>query len=247
MRKGEILCLHSSGLSGAQFSKLAQALSANYEVRTPDLLGYGGCADPYQNPFHYRQDLQRLLGMLERPSFVIGHSYGGFLALQLALRVPSLVTGLAVFDPIAWGALLSSTGRDPNSIVEDPRFAADDTEPEDWLESFVDFWGESGSWRAISGRARRAMLDSYPKLREEVRSLVGDRTPHTEYEAIACPTLLLTGRQSPMAQQEVVRILNQAIPHSEFAITGGGHMGPITNAAEFQEKVETFLQRQSAP
>lgn len=239
-----LFCLHSSGLSGAQWSRLGRALEGR-DVLAPDLLGYGECREVFERPFHFSQDLQRLEGMLSQPSVLVGHSYGGFLALHLALRKPEMVTGLLLFDPIVWGVLISLDHLSPEQIIPDPRFLDPASSPEDWLECFVDFWGAPGSWKQISPRARQSMLDSYPKLREEVGSLAVDRTSHTAYQSIACPTRLLFGRQSPAVERRAVEVLHQSIAGSELVALEGGHMAPITHFDEFLHQVQDFLTRQA--
>lgn len=235
-----LLCLHSSGLSGAQWDRLKLALP-DRDVLAPDLLGYGECSESFERPFHFAQDLQRLERLLTQPSVLVGHSYGGFLALQLALRQPEMVKGMVLFDPIVWGVLNSRDGFPLEKVIPDPRFLDPKSSPDDWLECFVDFWGETGSWRKISPRARQSMLDSYLKLREEVGSLALDRTPHTAYRTISCPTLLLYGLQSPAVEQRAVEILHQSVPGSEWASLEGGHMAPITAFGPFLSKLEEFL------
>ncbi len=237
-----LFCLHSSGLSGAQWVRLRQALPKR-EVHTPDLLGYGECTEPFQRPFHFHQDQRRLEHLLDAPCVLIGHSYGGFLALHLALARPELVRGLVLFDPIVWGVLASRDGFPPERVIPDSRFLDPTSSPEEWLECFVDFWGVPGSWAKIGARAKQSMLESYPKLREEVGSLAVDRTPHTTYEAIACPTLLLYGTNSPPVEQHAVGVLHQSIAGSELASIEGGHMAPITNFDSFFSLLSIFLDK----
>lgn len=238
----EILCLHSSGLSGAQWGRFTAAFSDRYTVHTPDLLGYGACQEPYAMPFHFEQDLERLKGMLDRPMVVVGHSYGGLLSLRLALHSPENVRALILFDPIAWGALRSV---DPSAfdMMDTVRFGRTDVPAEEWLESFVDFWGEPGSWKAMSPRARDSMLGSFPKLRDEVHSLIGDLTPADVYSGLEQPTLLLTGKRSPVQQQRVNEILAETMSGARAEMMAGGHMAPITHSDEYLAHVIAFLER----
>lgn len=239
-----IFCLHSSGLSGSQWHRLTQALP-DREVVAPDLLGYGDNPAEFATPFECEQDVARLESLLAQPSVLVGHSYGGFLALQLALKKPNLVRGLFLFDPIVWGVLASKEGLAGELVITDPRFLDPESAADDWLECFVDFWGEPGSWANIGERARTSMLDSYPKLRAEVGSLVYDRTPHTAYQRIQCPTTLLYGKRSPEPEQKAVRVLHEAIAGSELIALEGGHMAPITHFQPFLSQLEMFLSSNS--
>lgn len=242
MGTGRILCIHSSGLSGAQWARLAGALSPDFEVFAPDLLGYGECREPVVEPFAYSQDLERLLAMLDGSTILIGHSYGGFLALQMALRAPKKVRAVIAFDPIAWGAL-RSTRPEALEPLKELRFAQPGASQDEWLRSFVDFWGEAGSWDRMSSRAQESMIASYPKMRQEVASLVFDETPDTVYGRLSLPVLLVSGKQSPLVQQWVTMALHEAIAGSQLQEMDGGHMAPITRGEEFLQLVRVFLDR----
>ena len=100
------LLVHSGGFTGRQWRKLGELLAPTHDVLAPDLIGYGANPWPAGEPFHFRQDVERLAGLLRgRRADVVGHSYGGFLALQLALAHPELVDRIAVYDPVAFNVL----------------------------------------------------------------------------------------------------------------------------------------------
>ena len=110
------LLIHSGGFTSRQWRKLGQRLAATHDVLAPDLIGYGSEPWPPGVPFHYRQDVDRLIGMLDtpnpaepgaigRPADVVGHSYGALLALHIALLRPDLVRSIAVYEPVAFGVL----------------------------------------------------------------------------------------------------------------------------------------------
>ncbi len=153
--------LHSSGMSGRQWRRLAVALTQRgRRAVVPDLTGHGGSpAWPAPKPFSFQVDVDRLqavLAKLEEPVDLIGHSYGGFLALLVARAAPSRIRSLAVYDPVAFGTL------DPIGDAESLR----DLEriPSNWdgsegardayLQAFVDFWGGAGAWSSLRDEAR---------------------------------------------------------------------------------------------
>src|SRR5208282_3637476 len=105
-----VVLLHSSGMSGRQWRRLAKSLvSRGLRAVVPDLAGHGESpAWPEPTPFTYRFDVERvsrLLESLESPAHVIGHSYGGLIALLASLASPSRVRSLALYDPVAFGVL----------------------------------------------------------------------------------------------------------------------------------------------
>lgn len=91
-----ILCLHGHPGSSQCMSVFTDHLSQQFQTISPDLRGYG--KSPTRHPFDITDhllDLQHLLNKLQIDQFLIlGWSLGGILALELALRFPTRVTGL---------------------------------------------------------------------------------------------------------------------------------------------------------
>jgi pimeloyl-ACP methyl ester carboxylesterase len=143
------LLIHSGGFTSRQWRKLAQQLAPTHDVLAPDLIGYGETPWPPGKPFHFRLDLERLAGLLDRPADVVGHSYGGLLALQLALACPDRVHSLALYEPVAFGVLGEdeSEGSPARAL---PAYRADASGlDEAWLSAFVDWWNGLGTWLAL--------------------------------------------------------------------------------------------------
>ena len=99
-----VVLLHGSAFSGAQWRALADRLSDRYRILAPDLCGYGtsgGWAG--RGAFHLAHEAQAVLadlGGLEEPVHLVGHSYGGAVALHLARTRPGM-TGRATNSPCA--------------------------------------------------------------------------------------------------------------------------------------------------
>ena len=92
-----VLCLHGVTSHGRHFAKLAEALDG-FHVVVPDLLGHG--SSPYEPPWSIGAHLDALLETVgEEPGMVVGHSFGGRLAFELAAKRPELVTRLVLLDP----------------------------------------------------------------------------------------------------------------------------------------------------
>src|SRR5262245_35722178 len=84
--------IHCGGLSSRQWRRLAARLSPIRRVIAPDLLGYGASSPwPADAPFHFNEDarlIDTILDTLATPVDLVGHSYGGLLALTIAARRP---------------------------------------------------------------------------------------------------------------------------------------------------------------
>jgi pimeloyl-ACP methyl ester carboxylesterase len=231
-----VVCIHSGGFTSRQWKRLGERLAPHFRVIAPDLLGYAE-RWPDGEPFDYRQDVERIAAMLDEPMHVVGHSYGGLVALQVALARPDRVRSLAVYEPVAFGVLDAAARAD---IEQLPAYRLD--APDVWLEAFVDWWNGAGAWRALAESTQQAMRVVGWKVSEEVRSLVADRTDLARYATIAAPTLLLGGERTRPVERSVLEALARALPHATLEVFPGmGHMGPITHADRVNAAIEAHL------
>ena len=233
-----VVLMHAGGMSSRQWRKLSELLQPTHRVIAPDFLGVGENPPwPDDKPFDYSMDveaIERRIDGLDRVHLV-GHSYGGLIALLVAERRPERVASLALFDPVAYGVLYQPEDqeglRDLARASQNPLFF-DDTRGggDEWFEAFVDYWNGPGTWRAMPEPARAAQLRVGKKVYQEVRSLLGDRRPASIYARITAPSLLLTGERTPRAARRVIAILSSVMPRARVqVIAGAGHMGPITH------------------
>ncbi|MDH6187475.1 pimeloyl-ACP methyl ester carboxylesterase [Streptomyces sp. CZ24] len=95
-----VLCLHGIGSSSASFAAQLAGLSPVARVVAWDAPGYGRSADPDTAPGldGYADAAAGLIRARGGSAHVIGVSWGGVIALRLALRHPDLVASLVVAD-----------------------------------------------------------------------------------------------------------------------------------------------------
>jgi pimeloyl-ACP methyl ester carboxylesterase len=249
-----VLCLHSSGLSGFQWKRLADKASEGFRFVVPDFLGCGQSPpSPHGLDFRYGEDLEQvvaLLDLLAEPVILLGHSYGGFIGLKSALQRPRQVIALGLYEPVIWGGLASFRGVsiaevvarfDPEGYLLDRALAGTET----WMERFIDYWNGPGSWQSMADSARRPMFAMAEKLYAEVREVVVDPTPHTAYTALTQPALLLHGTTSPAEVLQMKDILVEVLADVSTACVPGGHMNPVRNPLPVNAHFELFLRRRS--
>lgn len=226
-------------MSSRQWNKLAERLAPTHRVIAPDFIGSGAEPRwPLEQRFHFRLDVERIverIRALDEPVHLVGHSYGGFVALQVAQQIPAHIRTLAAYDPVAFGVIraahdaigLADLQRaETSDVFNDIEHGGDDA----WFDVFVDYWNGPGSWRAMPQPAREAFLAVGRKVFWEVHSLMHDQTPVEAYANLTAPALFLTGEKTPAAAQRVVALLAASLPNARaISIPGAGHMGPLTH------------------
>jgi pimeloyl-ACP methyl ester carboxylesterase len=101
-----VILAHGDGASHREWAPVVAALRNRYRVLTPQLLGYGRSEpSPLNQPFHPWSDLGALLALANSASeaaHLVGHSYGGALALEAARALTARVESLTLIDPVAF-------------------------------------------------------------------------------------------------------------------------------------------------
>jgi pimeloyl-ACP methyl ester carboxylesterase len=124
-----IVLLHCSGSSGAQWRALASRLDGRYRVIAPDLIGYGAAAGwSGRGRFSLACEaaaVRSLIGRVREPVHLVGHSYGGAVALHLARTRPDLLKSLALLEPSAFHLLRNGDATDAAALREITAVAAD--------------------------------------------------------------------------------------------------------------------------
>lgn len=247
-RKGDgrpVVLLHSSGLSGRQWRRIERDVVARGATAiVPDLTGHGQSSSwPEPTPFSFEIDADRIAAIVERensPVHLVGHSYGGFIALRVAARAPLRIASLTLIDPVAFGVLAddpTGAGRDDLTRI-DFAWAPTDEGRERWLRRFVDYWGGDGAWSALRDDARAEFRRVGWVVFEGARSLTLDRTPAAAYRSITAPVELVVGALSPPAARRVVDILRETLPRAtRTEVEGAGHMSPLTHNDRVSEVI----------
>lgn len=233
-----LVALHSSGAGGRQWQGWRGLLPAAVELRTPDLLGYGlagwgdGAAVTLDDE---AQALHAEIAAVPGGVHLLGHSYGGSVALQVALRWPQHVRSLTLYEPVRFALLreaepalwsgIVAVGREIGTLLRERG-------PEAAAERFVDYWSRAGAWQGLAPQRRQAVATRMAKVCAEFEALFGDPVPEAAYQALRMPLRLLAGTRSPRPAQRVAERLVQRVPGSVLVrLDGLGHLGPIEDAA----------------
>lgn len=100
-----VVLLHGLGLDHRSFLPLAESLAGyGFPVYLYDQRGFGSSPLPRTDPRieHYREDLEGILKALDLPPFhLVGHSFGGMVALEFAVENEKALRSLTLISTTA--------------------------------------------------------------------------------------------------------------------------------------------------
>ena len=169
--------------------------------------------------------LLRHLGV-ER-AHVVGHSYGGAVALQLALDTPGVVHSLALLEPaLMVGASAQGYRESLARGVERYREAGAAVVVDEFLQARWPGY-RAALDRALPGAFAQAVADAGTSFERELPGLLGWRFGEAEARRISQPALSVLGGESDALWSrfgETHRLLLAWLPHAEgFVLPGATH------------------------
>jgi pimeloyl-ACP methyl ester carboxylesterase len=181
---------------------------------------------------------------------VIGHSYGGAVALKLALEHPEWLASLVVFEPVLFSLLMAHDPDDPAAreirAVRAETCAATERGQLDAAGArFVDYWMGAGAWASMPEQRRQTVAAAMRQVAEEWHAVFEEPAPLAAFGALDARTLCLVGADSPASARAVSRLLAKTLPRaSEVELDGVGHMGPVTHPDRVNALIEEHLDSQ---
>ncbi|MDJ0949045.1 MAG: alpha/beta hydrolase [Alphaproteobacteria bacterium] len=253
-----VILLHSSASSNRQWRSLCEQIGDRYRIVAPDLYGYGE-TDPWPGtgPLTLADEAALVAAVMTRcagPVHLVGHSYGGAVALRAALENSDRLRSLTLIEPVAFH-LLKSHGPAERALYSEVRTIADtvsqavvDGDFVGGMGRFVDYWNGEGAWSQTKPEARFALSRRLGKVALDFRSTTAEETGIGAYAAIECPTLVLRGDQSPPTTRHIAALLAATLPNARLeTISGAGHMAPVTRPDLINDHVVDFLDHHAKP
>ena len=235
-----VLALHCSLAHAGAWSGLAGFLRG-VTLTATDQPGHGRAADWVFGTDLHGLATSQSFAMAENlgqggPIDLIGHSFGGTVALRLVLERPDLVRSLTLIEPVLFAAARAAGDPAFAPFLAGHRAFADLIRAGRREEAAARFHGQWGSGEALADlpeRARRYMVDRIHLIPAQDAVLLADAPGLLRawgLEAVAVPALLVEGAKSPPVIAAVQGELARRLPQvTRLSVPGAGHMVPITH------------------
>jgi pimeloyl-ACP methyl ester carboxylesterase len=263
MGAGEpVVQLHGSASSSRQWLGFGECLGQRFHVMAPDLYGYGE-SDPWPGkaPLTLSHEAELAVQVMSGRGgrvHLVGHSFGGAVALRLALDHPGLIASLTLIEPVAFHVLERGCWSDRAMFAEIralARSVADATFSGDagrGMARFVDYWNGPGTWARAKSGTREILTRCADKVTLDFSTTTREDTPLGAYRGLNLPTLVLRGSDSPLVTRRIAELLVAVMPDARLrTLEGAGHMSPMAhpdmvNAAIAEHLSANAVSRQAA-
>ena len=243
-----VLLLPGSAGGIRQWRSLIESAQGRYRFLAVNLFGYGRTSRwPDRQAQTLADQASLALAAVNLPELsaapvtVIGHSFGGAVAIQLALMLGRRLRGLVMFEPASFHLL--GGGADVRGLAEGrllrdqvKRFGASG-QWEHVARVLTEYWGDDDAWAELpQGRREALAVALAPNFFEwDCLYPTGDGPPPPAYSLeqvgdAAVPVMLMTSSRARPAVGAIHDLLRRAYPQWTFAtVLRGGHMAPITH------------------
>lgn len=238
---GKVILIHAVGLDLTYWDRQIEALTAHHHVVALDLPGHGRSARaPHSGSIvELAHDVAMAIDDLgPLPAHIVGHSFGGMIAQELAISYPDRVRSLTL---AASAASFSEEVRDylrgHGSVVgAQGMIAALPSLPLSLADSTLQRRPD------LLERLTRTTLAMDPAVYAAAWGEIADFDASDRLSTIRCPTLIVVGDEDRNTPPAASVDLAHAIPGAEMVvIPGASHMVPMETAERFNKELIRFL------
>lgn len=244
-----IVFVPGSCSTGAAWRPVIASLKEFRSVTT-SLLGYGKTAErrTASDPSiaHEIDAVEAVVRQAGGHVHLVGHSFGGFVSLAVAMRNSVSLASLTIVEAPAANAL-----RDNNEpehygafrAMTDAYFADFESGNRQAIATMIDFYGGPGTFASWPERVRDYAIETTPVNILDWASAYGFALPAKALAAVKIPVLVMHGGASHPAVQRANALICEALGGTLAVIDGAAHFMIATHAGEVAQLVSRHVHR----
>jgi pimeloyl-ACP methyl ester carboxylesterase len=246
-----LLMVHAANNHGGQWDTVREALGDGYRYLLPDLYDSGMTAPwPFDRDLNFDDEADIVLAVMNaaaEPAHLVGHSYGGAVALRAAIRNQAMVRSLTLIEP-GGCPLLAAAGRqrEYDEYVRVMHAFLDAADSGDLVTAWRDFLNyyrcDPYAWDRLDPDTQSKVLSKTETQRQVYRAQMSNPTTLQELHALQIETLVITGGETTAPERGVCCVLDEHLPNARLhTIPDAGHAMPLTHPADVANALLKYI------
>jgi pimeloyl-ACP methyl ester carboxylesterase len=239
-----VVLVPGSCSTGAAWRPVIAAWNGQFRCVTTSLLGYGGTAERRTagdaSISHETDVLESVVCKADRGVHLVGHSFGGLVALTVALRSRVPLASLTIVEAPA-AELLRERGEAEHyrafRQMTDAYFASFESGDTQAIAAMIDFYGGAGTFASWPPRVRAYAVETTPVNILDWASAFGFPLSAEALATVDLPVLVVRGGASHPAVQRTNALLAECLSGQLATIDGAAHFMIATHANEVAELI----------
>ena len=244
-----LLFLPGSYSTAAAWRPIQRLLEPRWRMVTSSLRGYGESTDT-RSPTEYAMQhevelVDALCRHIGQPVHLVGHSFGGTVALAAALAATVPIASLSLFEANPIDML---RGRDGDALYQETlrmsrafEAAVHAGEP-DAPGRIIDFWGRDGAYAALPDPVKAYCRSTAAVNVLDWRTVFAFHVTDDDCAALKLPVLLVRGEHANAAMTGITAALQACLPHARpHVVEEAGHFLVSSHAPACASLLSGFL------
>ncbi len=246
-----IVLLPPGASSAASWRGLMEILSSQFECLAVNLSGYAETETfRSKRPMTLDDEAEAVLALMSADKVgvhLVGHSYGGAIAIRLARHYGDRFSTLTLIEPAAYPMLgqagESELAEKVEQINGDFIARVRDGNAAAAFQAYFDFYNQGPrKWTDLSEEVRQRLLSVAGPVAAALEAVHESDSKLDDMARLQIPTLLVAGAETDEGHARLIRTIARTVPNSRLeTIPNAGHMCSLTHPTELAELIQSHI------
>ena len=245
-----VILLPSSGSGKQQWHKLISANLNRFRMVSIDLFGYGNTSKwtyERQQTLDDCADLvMSIAASLGEHISLVGHSFGGSVAMQVALRLGQRVKKIVLIEPNPF-YLLNIHGcekafNEISLLGDHVKKYGNKGKWKKVASYFLDYWNGDGTWDSLTKERQSRLIEMIKPNLHEWDAVLHCIDKITNWQNFSERMFLIKGGETKDSINQIANLMKNHLPNLRIhEVPGCGHMLPISHPHIVNPMIVDFL------